>query len=115
MTSYDPLARPLEYHEVYPTRCGTEVDSGHDLELMPQVPDVDSRTDAACVVRLSDVEPESVEFLWPGRIARGKLNIVEGDPKTGKSTLCSIWWPASQRVRRCPMVRCSQGRLVSFS
>ena len=87
MISYDPLARPLEYHEAYPNECGTEVDSGHDLELMPPDHDVDSPQKGACVVRLSDVEPESVEFLWQGRIARGKLNIVEGDPKTGKSTL----------------------------
>ena len=87
MTGYDPLARPLEYHEVYPSRGATGADSGNDLELLPQIPGVDAEQCTACVVRLSDVEPESVDFLWPGRIARGKLTIVEGDPKTGKSTL----------------------------
>lgn len=39
------------------------------------------------VVCMADVEPESIEWLWEGRIPRGKLTLLEGDPKTGKSTL----------------------------
>jgi hypothetical protein len=38
-------------------------------------------------VRLSDVEPEHVLWLWPGRIPLGKVTIVDGDPGLGKSTL----------------------------
>jgi len=36
---------------------------------------------------LAGVEPESVAWLWPGRIPLGKLTILEGDPGLGKSTL----------------------------
>src|SRR5215211_3214461 len=36
-------------------------------------------------VLLSDVVPERVRWLWKGRIALGKLNLVDGDPGTGKS------------------------------
>lgn len=36
---------------------------------------------------LSEVQPERVRWLWPGRLARGKLNILDGDPGTGKSAL----------------------------
>ena len=36
---------------------------------------------------LDDVEPESVEWLWPGRIPLGKLTILDGDPDLGKSTI----------------------------
>jgi AAA domain len=36
---------------------------------------------------LSDVAPERVEWLWEGRIPKGKLTIVEGDPGTGKSAM----------------------------
>ncbi len=36
---------------------------------------------------LSEVEPESVEWLWPGRIPKGKLSLIEGDQGTGKSAL----------------------------
>lgn len=37
--------------------------------------------------RLSDVEPEEVSWLWPGRIALGKLTMIAGDPGLGKSML----------------------------
>jgi RecA-family ATPase len=39
------------------------------------------------LVRLSDVEPEPVRWLWPGRIPLGKLTMLDGDPGLGKSTL----------------------------
>ena len=39
------------------------------------------------VTRMSDVEPEDVRWLWGGRIPLGKLTVLEGDPKGGKSTL----------------------------
>lgn len=39
------------------------------------------------VVCLADVEPELVEWIWPGRLARGKLALWIGDPGVGKSYL----------------------------
>jgi AAA domain len=36
-------------------------------------------------ILLSEVVPERVRWLWDGRIALGKLNLVDGDPGTGKS------------------------------
>ncbi len=44
----------------------------------------------ACVpiiVRLADVKPEPLRWLWPGRIALGKLTMLAGDPGLGKSSL----------------------------
>jgi putative DNA primase/helicase len=38
-------------------------------------------------VRLSDVEPERVRWLWPGRLPLGKLVVLDGDPAVGKSTV----------------------------
>lgn len=35
--------------------------------------------------RLSDIEPEAIRWLWPGRIALGKLTLLAGDPGLGKS------------------------------
>lgn len=49
-----------------------------------------SATESAAVpvlVRLSDVAPESIDWLWPGRIARGKYTLLAGDPGLGKSTV----------------------------
>lgn len=42
---------------------------------------------APVTVRLSDVKAEPVQWLWPGRIALGKLTILSGDPGLGKSFL----------------------------
>jgi archaellum biogenesis ATPase FlaH len=39
------------------------------------------------LTRVSDVEPEEVKWLVPGRIPLGKITILEGDPGLGKSTL----------------------------
>lgn len=38
---------------------------------------------------LSDVPAERVRWLWPGRLARGKVHIIDGDPGLGKGTLCA--------------------------
>lgn len=43
------------------------------------------------VVRLADVRPESVSWLWPGRLAAGKLSLLVGDPGLGKSWItCDV-------------------------
>jgi hypothetical protein len=36
-------------------------------------------------ILLSGVEPEEVEWLWPSRLARGKVALMDGDPGLGKS------------------------------
>lgn len=38
-------------------------------------------------VLLCDVQPETVTWLWPGRIPYGKLTVIDGDPGLGKSAL----------------------------
>jgi len=45
------------------------------------------RRDRLISVRLSTVMPEPINWLWPGRIARGKLTLLIGDPGHGKSYL----------------------------
>jgi putative DNA primase/helicase len=35
--------------------------------------------------RASDIEPERLEWVWPGRIARGKVALLGGPPGLGKS------------------------------
>ena len=39
------------------------------------------------IIRLSDVKPEKITWLWPGSIAIGKLTVIAGDPGLGKSML----------------------------
>jgi putative DNA primase/helicase len=38
-------------------------------------------------IRVADVKPEPVEWLWSGRIPRGMLTVFDGDPGLGKSTV----------------------------
>ena len=41
----------------------------------------------AVLVRLADVRPEPIRWLWPGRIPLGKLTLIVGDLGLGKSFL----------------------------
>ena len=38
-------------------------------------------------IRACDVQREAVEWIWRGRLARGKITVLEGDPGTGKTTI----------------------------
>ena len=38
-------------------------------------------------IRAADVELESVNWLWSGRLARGKITLIAGDPGKGKSQI----------------------------
>jgi putative DNA primase/helicase len=39
------------------------------------------------LVRASDLEPEPINWLWPGWLAAGKTHILAGAPGTGKTTI----------------------------
>lgn len=39
------------------------------------------------MVQLADVRPQPIDWLWPQRIAIGKLTLIAGDPGLGKSFL----------------------------
>lgn len=45
------------------------------------------RIDLPITRRLSDVSPEPLQWLWPGKIPLGKLTLLVGDPGLGKSFL----------------------------
>ena len=51
---------------------------------------------------LADIAPERIEWLWPGRIAYGKLNLVFGRKAGGKSFLTSAIAKAVTRGERLP-------------
>lgn len=47
-----------------------------------------NRTASRLIVRIaSSVKPEAVRWLWPGKIAIGKLTLIAGDPGLGKSMI----------------------------
>ncbi len=49
------------------------------------IPEWSEYANGLVMVRLADVEPKPITWLWPGRIARGKFSIIAGDPGLGKS------------------------------
>jgi hypothetical protein len=67
-----------------------------------------AKTPAALVIqRASEIEPQEIAWLWPGRIALGKQTIIAGEPGLGKSQLtCAVAaavtaerrWPANEGV-----------------
>lgn len=50
-------------------------------------PSTRPRTRRAILQRFSEVEPESLRWLWSGRILSGMLTVVTGNPAGGKSFL----------------------------
>jgi putative DNA primase/helicase len=57
----------------------------------PWTPKADAKTIAhmggPVLVNLADVKPREVSWLWPSRVAIGKLTLLAGDPGLGKSFL----------------------------
>jgi len=49
--------------------------------------DIARQQPGVCLTKLSEVRRETVRWLWPDRIARGKLTMIAGDPGLGKSFL----------------------------
>ena len=41
--------------------------------------------DPASVSRMRDLSAEPIDWLWPERLAAGKLSLLDGDPSQGKS------------------------------
>jgi len=39
------------------------------------------------LVRMADVQAKPVEWIWRGRVPKGKIMIIDGDPSVGKSFL----------------------------
>lgn len=63
------------------------------------------------LIRMSDVTPEEVSWLWPGRFALGKPSLIAGDPGLGKSFLTidiaarvsrGAGWPDTPEAPQCP-------------
>jgi hypothetical protein len=57
--------------------------------------------------RAADITPRHIDFLWPGRLARGKHSAVAGEPGDGKSQL-SIYVAAT--ISKAGEWPCSEGR-----
>ncbi len=56
------------------------------IEIIKNTPEWEPRNEELPgLIRLETVTPERVKWLWPGRIALGKIALLDGDPGLGKS------------------------------
>ena len=62
------------------------------------------------VTGADEVEPEEIEWIWPGRLARGKISLLEGDPGLGKSTLTIEISAGADRAEVSGMGKCSHAK-----
>jgi hypothetical protein len=44
-------------------------------------------TDKERWILASDVKPEKIDWVWPGRLARGKVTVLDGDPAQAKTSV----------------------------
>jgi putative DNA primase/helicase len=70
------------------------LDAGHkfgELSILfddaPQYVKEEPWTRKADVVKMSEIEPEDVQWLWPNRFPLGMISLLVGDPDLGKSYL----------------------------
>jgi hypothetical protein len=57
------------------------------LAGLPPVEAGEAAAGRPVLVWLSEVTPEPVRWLWPGRIPRDMITVLDGDPDLGKSTV----------------------------
>ncbi|MCC8194795.1 MAG: AAA family ATPase [Deltaproteobacteria bacterium] len=47
-----------------------------------------AKVDTIDLIKASDIIPESINWLWKGWLAAGKMHIIGGAPGEGKTTIC---------------------------
>ncbi len=73
-------------------RCRPPLDESEVSTIARSVAQYDpekasGKTSAPIIIRMSDVAPQDVHWLWEPYIPLGKMTLLEGDPKVGKSFL----------------------------
>jgi|GEM_PF-612160 len=58
-----------------------------ELDNLTRLVSADGSGPGPVLLNMSDVLPEHISWLWPGRIAHGKVTMIAGDPGLGKSFL----------------------------
>ena len=66
---------------------------------------------------LKDVKSKNINWLWNGRIAKGKITMISGDPGLGKSQLSLSIAAIVSTGGRWPLEegRASQGKVIIIS
>jgi len=73
-------SKPTDFNDLYLLEGADEVNK----QISQGMHD---HTKGAVIICASSVKPEPITWLWPDRIALGKLTLIAGDPGLGKSLL----------------------------
>jgi hypothetical protein len=91
--------------------CDAKADLANDCKASPKEPSPSvsgkgaSKLHPPLAVRMADVAPEPVEWLWEPYIPKGKLTSIEGDPGVGKSWLTMALAAQISRGEKLPGVK----------
>jgi putative DNA primase/helicase len=89
----DPTALCAALHALNQTRCKpplaeSEVETiARGILRYSSQPATGPELRAVTLLRATDIRPEPISWLWPGWLARGKLQILAGAPGCGKTTI----------------------------
>lgn len=83
----------------------------HEVERLDALADGPSEFITRCMF---DVRPQPIRWLWPGRIARGKVTLIAGHPGLGKSQLAASLTAIVTQGGRWPVDRraCERGEVL---
>jgi putative DNA primase/helicase len=86
------------------------------LELIERAPQWRKLPSTAITRAFSDIKPQALRWLWPGRIPLGKLTLLVGDPGLGKSLLTvDIASRITQGMSFPDGARCEPGSVIIAS
>ena len=92
---------------------------GFQSARSPNAPGAKPSLDAGSLAtrRMSDIESKQISWLWPQRIARGKLTIIAGNPGLGKSQVTASIAAVVSTGGRWPVdgQRCDRGDVIFLS
>jgi len=92
--------------------------SGITEELTrPEEPEEKAPLSSVVIQCLADIEPEPISWLWPGKIALGKVSLIAGDPGLGKSIITAALAAIVTRGSTWPVDKtpCPQGGVIMLS
>ena len=83
-----------------------------------KVLDKQSKSESRAIVqRLSEIEAKPINWLWPGRVAKGKVSLIAGMPGLGKSQITASLAAIVTTGGQWPVDRghCEQGSVLFLS
>lgn len=89
----EPAALSAAVHELNRARCHPPLDDSEvdvivrSISRYPPKPSGTTEPRSVTLLRATDIDPQPISWLWPGWLARGKLQILAGAPGCGKTTI----------------------------